>query len=638
MSEMIDARLPPPLAPLEHIVISPENMALEARLERVEPLSKSEYARMVGQAQKLKAQLVDHNYKGLLAEREELLRNQAILQEYVDGLNIILDREPENDHWLTMYNEAMEVLEPINDKLKLIQKLYYSQRAIQLIEQRLSDEPLVRQRYEDDQRDMKLMHQECKIYEQIMIDRYARLGFKHEYSKGDRKYVERVKFETVDYSKDAIYYKIAGSYRTLLGGWKTMLPDGVRVGDLIDEKTLFELSHACQRQVTAEHNVNGAWIVVHRLDTIDGLMSYVKFSAVMSRYPKKSHWEMPICIGVGMYRTIWWVSLMEYPHWLVAGYTKAGKSNLINVGICTLISQQTPEALRLILVDLKGGLEFNFYEGIPHLHGKIIDSVENAANALVELEGIMVQRFEELRAAKVKKIEEYHIKHGPNSMPRILFVFDEVASIGNQGDLTKRIVASLESLVQKGRATGIHIWFCTQRPEVKVIPGSIKANIGLRISGRMPDIASSQTVLGTSDAKNLAPIQGRMAILVGSDVVQIQTPHISNEDIYLAIEKAKSYPVPLALPVPDITVIDRNWTPEKIVELSIKHLKSNIGWLPVHEAIRDDVTREQARKLVEAVWSMESIIYEGQQYKVVNGKGRTKRLAKVEAAEKQNTE
>ena len=299
------------------------------------------------------------------------------------------------------------------------------------------------------------------------------------------------------------------------------------------------------------------------------------------------------------------------------------------MGICTLISQQTPEDLRVILVDLKGGLEFSFYEGIPHLHGKIIDSVEGAADALVNLEGIMVQRFEQLRAAKVKKIEEYHIKYGPNSMPRILFVFDEVASIGNQGDLTKRIVASLEALVQKGRATGIHLWFCTQRPEVKVIPGSIKANIGLRISGRMPDIASSQTVLGTSDAKNLAPMQGRMAMLVGSDVVQIQTPHITNEDIYGAIEKAKSYPTPKPLPTPDVQVIDRNWTPEKIIELSIKHLQGNINWKPVHEAIKDDVTRETARGLVEAVWAMESIEFEGEQYKIKAIGGKAKRLRKV---------
>ena len=638
MSELIDARLPPPLAPLEHIVISPENMALEARLERVEPLSKADYKRMVAQAEKLRNQLSEHNYKGLLEEKAELLKTQAILQPYVDGLNILLDREPDNQHWLEQYNEAMDVLDPVNDKLKLLKKLYYSALAVYLIEQRLADEPLVRQRHEEDEHDKLGMHQESQIYEQIIIDRWTRLGFKHEYSKGERKYVERVKFESVDYSKDAIYYKIAGGYKTLLGGWKTMIPDGVRVGDLIEEKTLFELSHACQRQVTAEHNVNGTWIVVHRLDTIDGLMSYVKFEAVMTRYPKKDHWNMPICIGVGLYRNVWWVSLTEYPHWLVAGYTKAGKSNLINVGICTLISQQTPDDLRLILVDLKGGLEFSFYEGVPHLHGKIIDSVEGAALALVELEGIMIQRFEALREAKVKKIEEFHIKNGVNSMPRILFVFDEVASIGNQGDLTKRIIASLEALVQKGRATGIHIWFCTQRPEVKVIPGSIKANIGLRISGRMPDIASSQTVLGTSDAKNLAPIQGRMAILVGSDVVQIQTPHISNQDIYDAIEKAKTYPVPKPLPSPEVQVIDRNWTPEKIVELSIKHLKGNISWLPVHEAIRDDVTREQARGLVEAVWKMPEICYEGQLYKVVNGKGHIKRLKVVEDAEAQRPE
>ncbi|MCA0453408.1 MAG: hypothetical protein LCI00_05495 [Chloroflexi bacterium] len=638
MNEFIDAKLPPPLAPLEHVVISPENMALEARLALVEPLSKTEYNRLLAQRDRLQQQLADGNYRSLLENKEQLLHDQAILQEYVDKVNIVLDNKPDDAYWLAQYDQTMEVLDPINDKLKLIQKLYYSELAVYLIEQRLADEPLVIQRWQEDQQDRKGMYEEAKIYKQIIIDRLTRLGFKHEYTRNNRTRVDKVKIESVDYSKDAIYYKIAGSYRTLLGGWKTQLPDRVKVGEMVDEKTLFELSHACQRQVTAVSNVHGAWFVVHRLDTVDGLMSYVKFQSVMSRYPKKSHWEMPICLGVGLYRQIWWISLSEYPHWLVAGYTKSGKSNLINVGICTLISQQSPDDLRLILVDLKGGLEFNFYDGIPHLHGSIIDTVEGAANALMQLEGIMAQRFEELRAAKVKNIEEYQMKFGPSAMPRVLFVFDEVASIGNHGDLTKRIIASCESLVQKGRATGTHIWFCTQRPEVKVIPGSIKANLALRITGRMPDAASSQTVLGTSAAKDLAPILGRMAILMGSDVIQIQTPHITNDDVYHAIEAAKAFTLPTALPVPEVTIIDRQWTPEKIVELSIKHLKANIGWLPVHEAIREDVTREQARQLVEAVWAMERIFYDGQEYRVANGKGRTKMLKRVETAEIQNSE
>jgi len=637
MSELIEAQLPPPLHALEHVVISPENMAIEARLERVEPLSKAEYNRMQGQLAKLQQQLAEGNYRELLAEKEELLRAQAILQEYVDGLNIILDREPEDPHWLAQYNDAMDVLEPINDKLKLLKKLHYSAYAIFLIEQRLADEPLVRQRHAEDLDDQKRSLTEAKIYERLIIDRWSRLGFKHEYTVGDRKKVDRVGFERVDYSLDAIYYKIAAGYKTLTG-WKTLIPDGVRVGDLIDDKTILELSIACQRQVTAEHNVNGAWIVVHRLDTIDGLMSYVKFEAVMTRYPKKDHWHMPVCLGVGLYRTVWWLRLDEYPHWLIAGYTSSGKSNLVNVGICTLISRQSPDDLRLVLIDLKGGLEFSFYDGIPHLYKGIVDSVEGAADVLAILEAEMNQRFELLRGDNVKKIEDYHIKHSPSSLPRLLCVFDEVASIGNQGDLTKRIVASLEELVRKGRAVGIHIWFCTQRPDVKVLPGSIKANLALRISGRMPDAASSQTVLGSSEAKNLAPIQGRMVLQVGPDAIQVQTPHITNEDVYRAIETAKTYAPPKPLPEPEVKVVDRRWTPEKIVELSIKHLQGNIGWLPVHEAIKEDVTREQARQLVEAVWALKEVCYDGQIYRVTSGGGRKKRLKLVENAETPNSE
>src|SRR5690606_28215766 len=130
---------------------------------------------------------------------------------------------------------------------------------------------------------------------------------------------------------------------------------------LLAEDTLTELSITCQRQVTGVHNTSGAWVIVHRLNSHDGLLNYVSYADVQERYPVKHHTRMPICVGVGAHRQIQWINLADFPHWLIAGYTKSGKSNLVNASLCTLITRQSPNDLRLVLIDLKGGLEFSYY-------------------------------------------------------------------------------------------------------------------------------------------------------------------------------------------------------------------------------------------------------------------------------------
>jgi S-DNA-T family DNA segregation ATPase FtsK/SpoIIIE len=345
---------------------------------------------------------------------------------------------------------------------------------------------------------------------------------------------------------------------------------------------------------------------------------------------------MPICVGVGNNRQIQWINLADYPHWLIGGFTFSGKSNMVNVGLCTLITRQSPQDLRLILIDLKGGLEFNYYDKLPHLLGGIVESVEGIAGRLAQVEAIMYQRFKEIKGI-AKRIEEYQIKRPHAKMPRILIVFDEVASMTNHGALTQRINASLREITRMGRAVGIHIWFCTQRPDVSAIDGSIKANLALRLSGRMTTSADSVTVLGNSMAKDIAPIKGRMALQLGPDPMQVQTPHIDEDNLLEAVETAKKYPYPTDddLPLPDENAsIHQVWTPDRVVELSLKHLGGNITAKRVYEAAKDDgLTQSQARALVESVWKMKTVTFDGKRYDVRPGRSNTKMLVEVENTE-----
>ncbi|HSS98088.1 MAG TPA: FtsK/SpoIIIE domain-containing protein, partial [Terriglobales bacterium] len=449
--------------------------------------------------------------------------------------------------------------------------------------------------------------------------------------KNGNKRVDEVRFSWCEITPDAIYYKVAASHRAMFGGWKTHLPYGVRIFDLTKDETLYELSLSCQRQVTAKTSpTGGAWIIVHRLDTNDGLVNQVRYTSVMEHYPRKYRAKLPICVGVGLNLNVIWLNIADYPHMLIAGFTGSGKSNFINAIICTLITQHSPEDVRIVLVDLKDGVEFSAYENIPHLHGKVVDTVSDLAGSLQELEAIMSDRNKQLKG-KAKSLAQYNMKYPDKPLPRIICIIDEVASIMNQGDSTKRINHSLRQLTAKGRAPGVHIILCTQRPTVDVIDGGVKVNLAARIVGRMPSTTDSQAVLGSGDAKDLAAVPGRMLLQISPDPQPVQTPFIEEEDVAIALKRASEWETPAPLPVPEGFNQAAEWTPEKIVELSLKHLGGNISHIAVWEEIKDEgaLTRSQLRPMVEKIWQQDCIPFEGKQYKVERGKGKIRKLVEI---------
>jgi len=630
---IIDNDAPPPLAPLKDIIISPANIAAEARRQRAQTLGWKKRRTVTKAVRELTRQLNRQGYPQLLKQFREVKPQMETLYSRYAEIKEGLAQTPDNPELLENLKSLQTELLPIKrewDSLKTrIMPLRSLAKERSELQRALDDDRIARERIQVERQLMKAIVKEAQIYERLIIHKWTALGFAYRRDEGGKYKVDTVKFSEVSITLDAIYYKVDASFKTALGNWQTNVPQGVYVGkQLLNEETLVELSITCQRQVTGTWNHNGAWVIVHRLDSVDGLMNYVPFGDTLSRYPVKYHEKFPICVGVGSARKVQWVNLSDFPHWLIGGFTNSGKSNIVNVGICTLITKHTPQNLRLVLIDLKGGLEFNFYADIPHLHGGIVDSIEGVANTLAQLEAIMQSRFRKFRGL-AKRIEEYHDKRPGDYMPRILCVFDEVASIMDHGDLTKQILASLRELTRMGRAVGIHIWLCTQRPDVKAVDGQIKNNLAVRLSGRMSSSADSMTIVGNSSAKDLAPIPGRMILQLGPDPTAVQTPHITNEDIQEALSNAKAFNPPPELDIPEYQRITHQiWTVEKVVELSIKHLGGNINARPIWDAA-DDLSQGQARELVEKVWAMPMIDFEGKRYKVESFKGKQKRLVEV---------
>lgn len=633
---LLDAGAPPPLAALTSRVTSPNNEALVARHKRAEVLSRRQIRKVSKAIMSIRAELAENGYEALLVLRDNLREELAPLHEQYHALKAHLSNNPDDADSCQQYKSVRKAIKPKLERYQSVtstlRPLYEKAQQLEALQNMLDDHPIAVARMKKEAELRKALEREAEIYARLIQNTWTRLGMCHRYTdKKGREKVDRVRFSNMAITLDGIHFKILTSSKTIWNNWKDHIPQGVYVeSQLLSPQTLRECSIACQRQVTGVSTNDGAWVIVHRLESVDGLMNEVGWDSVMERYPDHDHDGMPIPLGVTYNREVVWITLEEVPHWLVGGYTKSGKSNFINSSICALISNQPPDDLRLILIDLKGGVEFDFYKDIPHLHNDIIQDVGDIPQVLAEAEALMIERQQILKKANVKLIEDYNRKRPHDRMPRVLIVFDEVASYIGLGETTRRITASLTTLVRIGRNVGIHVWLCTQRPDVQVITGAIKANMGMRASGRMQTTADSMTILGNGTAAALPDIKGRMVFQLGPEPFVAQTPHIHDDTLMSAVARAKQFSKPAPLVIPDIAVTDLVWSPQRVIEISLVHLGGEITWKAIYEAAAGDLSANQARELVKRIWDMDLIEHNGNKYKVVVGRSNKRRLELIE--------
>ena len=197
--------------------------------------------------------------------------------------------------------------------------------------------------------------------------------------------------------------------------------------------------------------------------------------------------------------------IAKMPHMLVAGATGMGKSVCINSILISMLYKARPEELKFIMIDPKM-VEFNGYNGIPHLLIPVIIDVKQAAGALMWAVEQMDKRFEILKEYSVKNLDGYNEKVKANPalgepMPKIVIVIDELNDLMLQA--RKPVEDLIMRIAQKARAAGIHLIIGTQRPSVDVITGVIKANIPSRLSCKVASHTDSKTILEQAGAEKL---------------------------------------------------------------------------------------------------------------------------------------
>jgi S-DNA-T family DNA segregation ATPase FtsK/SpoIIIE len=196
--------------------------------------------------------------------------------------------------------------------------------------------------------------------------------------------------------------------------------------------------------------------------------------------------------------------LAKMPHLLVAGTTGSGKSVLISAITTCLVMNNSPEDLRLVMLDPKM-VELIRFNELPHLVGKVETNLERITAVLRWVVAEMQRRYKLLEAVRVRDIENYNRKVKKNKkgekLPRMVVLIDELADL--MMTAAEHTESTLVRLAQMARATGIHLVVATQRPSTDVVTGLIKANFPARLSFAVASTVDSRVILDTSGAEAL---------------------------------------------------------------------------------------------------------------------------------------
>ena len=260
---------------------------------------------------------------------------------------------------------------------------------------------------------------------------------------------------------------------------------------------------------------------------------------------KDAKGELPLLFGKNAAGKELVADLASMPHMLVAGATGQGKSVCLNSLINGLLMTKTPEQLKLIMVDPKS-VEFTAYASLPHLIVPVITDNKKVVFSLRWAVQEMEKRLKLFARARVRNIYDFNHRMSltqtdmfgqdsavgsdmPKTVPYIVIIIDEVADL--MASNGKEVTPDIARLTAKARAAGIHLILATQRPDAKIITGTIKANIPGRVAFKTSQAIDSRTILDESGAENLIG-KGDM-LFKGKDgiLVRAQGAWISDEEI-----------------------------------------------------------------------------------------------------------
>jgi FtsK/SpoIIIE family len=418
----------------------------------------------------------------------------------------------------------------VNMLLRLFPRRISTREASELASEQRERESLMSHRF--------TLEAEAEYYARLIPDKLENLNICYRYKKSEKDSGERVKKVTIRkpyiLRDEAIYLHV--DLRPAAA------PRGVKLEHLADPDTMRNLSLVCGHKVLCKYsNEKGFYYIVEREMGVRGIPVHVKYDEILSGRPASAD-GLSLPFGVGENKHTIWKSLAQMQSMLVAGTTGAGKSNVLNVLICTLLRYNSKRRLKLMLVDLKGGVEFSYYVGVPHLlpislppkkagdpprEAAIIEDRQDVVPAFEWIVGEGERRLGMLKADHSKHIGEYNYHHQKEPMAHIVCIVDEWADVKLEPKLGKEAEELLINIASRFRAVGIHMIICTQTPNKDVVSIRVKNVLPARLAFACPNIHSSMLIIGNGRAAGLEP-SGRAIFDWGQTQMEIQTPLINN--------------------------------------------------------------------------------------------------------------
>ncbi len=267
------------------------------------------------------------------------------------------------------------------------------------------------------------------------------------------------------------------------------------------------------------------------------------YSAICSEEFQHAKMELPVVIGRTIQNKNFTFDLAKLPHLLVAGATGQGKSVGLNAIITSLLYSKHPAQLKFVMIDPKM-VEFSVYNKLErHFLAKmesedeaIVTDPKKAVYVLNSLVEEMGRRLELCKMATARNIVEYNEKFtarrlNPNKghrfLPYIVVIVDEFADLIMTA---KEVEVPVMRLAQKARAVGIHLIIATQRPDVRVITGGIKANFPSRIAFRVIQMIDSRTIIDQPGANQLIG-RGDMLFSKDGELTRIQCALVETKEV-----------------------------------------------------------------------------------------------------------
>jgi S-DNA-T family DNA segregation ATPase FtsK/SpoIIIE len=271
--------------------------------------------------------------------------------------------------------------------------------------------------------------------------------------------------------------------------------------------------------------------------------------ATMLADEKFQHAQKPLTVvlGRGISGKSIFGNLAKMPHCLVAGTTGSGKSVTIHSMITSLLYRNGPDDLKFILIDPKR-VELTLYNKIPHLLTPVITDAKKTILALKWAAKEMDRRYDILEAESVQNIESYHnnvlgknqkklrtngdgtqTEVNADRLPYIIIIIDELADI--MSTYPRELESAIVRLAQMSRAVGIHLILSTQRPEVNIITGLIKANIPARVALKVSSQVDSRTILDAGGAEKLLGAGDMLYSSGDTQPERLQSSYISESEV-----------------------------------------------------------------------------------------------------------